>query len=381
MDMAPTRISSAISLGLAALIASCSSASTGSRDAPLGPGSGRGPHDPGAAGAASFDNADPANSGTDASVGMHVPLPADRDAMSGGCGSSEFTIAEQPPNVMILLDRSASMDGDAGGDTRWNVAKKAIETLTAEFDDRVRFGLATYSSCIEGGCSAGAVVVPIAAHNGQAIVDFLATTVDERSGDGRELTDDGKIKYLCDTGDPETPTGKSLAALVGEKSLLDATRDNAVVLLTDGEENEECADECDGPCGAKRLLAQTPAVKTYVIGLGVNPDDLDAIAAAGDTEHAIGTADEHELSDAFGQVARAVASCDYAVEDQAQDGTDLYVFFNNDPKPLERSDDDGWSFDAEAHRLRFHGDACTQIETGSVKDIDVVYGCPKPTVD
>jgi hypothetical protein len=282
---------------------------------------------------------------------------------------------------MILLDRSASMDGDAGDDTRWNVAKKAIETLTAKFDDRVRFGLATYSSCIEGGCSAGAIVVPIAAHNGQAIVDFLASTVDERSGDGREVSDDGKIKYLCDTGDPETPTGKSLAALVGEKSLLDATRDNAIVLLTDGEESEECADECDGPCGAKKLLAQTPSVKTYVIGLGVNPDDIDAIAAAGDTEHAIGAEDEDELSDAFDQVARAVASCDYKVEDQPQDATDLYVFFNNDPKPLQRSDDDGWSFDAKAHRLRFHGEACNQIDAGSIKDIDVVYGCPKPTVD
>lgn len=381
--MASSRTSSAIFFGLTALITSCSSASTASRDAPHGPSSGHGTqHDAaGTGGATGFDNADPANGRTpDASIGMHAPSPSDHDAMSG-CGSSEFKIAELPPNVMILLDRSASMDGDAGDDTRWNVAKKAIEALSAEFDDRVRFGLATYSSCVKGGCSPGQIVVPIAAHNGQAIVDFLATTVDERSGDGRELNDDGKIKYLCDTGDPETPTGKALALLVGEKSLLDPMRDNAVVLLTDGAENEECADECDGPCGAKKLLAQAPSVKTYVIGLGVNTDDIDAIAAAGDTEQAIGAGDESELSDAFDRVARAVASCDYAVDDTAQDGTELYVFFNNDPSPLPRSDDDGWSFDVKKHRLRFHGDACAQIEAGSVHDIDVVYGCPKPTVD
>jgi hypothetical protein len=48
---------------------------------------------------------------------------------------------------------------------------------------------------------------------------------------------------------------------------------------------------------------------------------------------------------------------------------------------VPRSDDDRWSFDAKKHRLRFQGDACAQIEAGSVHDIDVVYGCPKPTVD
>jgi hypothetical protein len=344
-----------------------------------GHASGTQTHASGTGGASAFDNVGPTNAGGSGASSdepaAHTPAP------DAGCGSSEFSITELPPNVMILLDRSGSMDGDAGDDTRWNVAKKAIETLTSTFDDRIRFGLATYSSCVSGGCSAGAVIVPIAEHNGQAIVDFLATTVDERSGDGQTLNGDDKLKYLCDTGDPETSTGKSLAALVGEKSLLDKTRDNAIVLLTDGAESEECADDCDGPCGAEKLLAQSPSVKTFVIGLGVNTDDIDAIAAAGDTKRAIGAGDEHELSAAFEQVARAVASCDYAVDDQAQDGSDLYVFFNNDPKPLARSDADGWSFDAKSHRLRFHGDACDQIEAGSIHDIDVVFGCPKPTVD
>ena len=241
--MASSRTTSAIFFGFAMLIASCSSASTGSRDAAHGARSADGTqnHVAGSGGSMSFDNADPANGRTpDASIGMHAPAPADHDAMSG-CGSSEFKIAELPPNVMILLDRSASMDGDAGDDTRWNVAKKAIETLTAKFDDRIRFGLATYSSCVNGGCSAGRSSCRSPSTTARRSSTSSPPPSTSAAATAR-LNNNGKIKYLCDTGDPETPTGKSLAALVGEKSLLDTTRDNAVVLLTDGAENDECAE-------------------------------------------------------------------------------------------------------------------------------------------
>ena len=301
--------------------------------------------------------------------------------IGSGCGQTQFELTELPPNMMILLDRSASMDGDAEGDTRWNVAKSAIETVTVSFDDAIRFGLATYSACMAGGCSAGTIVMPIAANNAVEINGFLATTVDERSSDGQEATEDGKVRYLCDTGDPETTTGPSLVALVGEPSLLDASRTNAVVLLTDGEESEECAEDCDGPCGARMLLAQSPPVKTYVIGLGVNPDAIAEIATAGDTDQAIGANNLAELSSAFDQIAAAVASCDYTLGDAPPNTAELYVFFNDDPQAVASDGMHGWSYEPAAQRLRFHGDACDQIQSGAVDDIDVVYGCPRPVVD
>lgn len=301
--------------------------------------------------------------------------------IGGGCGQSQFVLSELPPNMMILLDRSGSMDGDADGDTRWNAAKNAIETLTAAFDARVRFGLATYSACLAGGCSAGTIVVPIAENNAAGINAFLATTVDERSDDGSQQNDDGKLQYLCDSGDPETTTGKSLSALVGEATLLDTTRTNAVVLLTDGEESEECADDCDGPCGARALLEQSPAVKTYVIGLGVNPDAIDAIAAAGDTGQAIGANSQAELSSAFEQVASAVASCDYTLDSAPPDPDELYVFFNDEPTAIAAGAAEGFSYEPATRRLQLNGAACERVTSGEVSDIDVVYGCPQPVVD
>jgi hypothetical protein len=301
--------------------------------------------------------------------------------IGGECGQVAFQMERISPNIMILLDRSGSMDEDADGDTRWNVARSAIDRVTTEWGDKIRFGLATYSSCLSGGCSAGSIVIPIGPNTATAIQAFLDSTVDEGSNDGRGLTDDGKLQYLCDSDDPETSTGKSLAALVGESSLLEQGRTNAVILLTDGKETSECADDCDGPCGAERLLGQSPQVNTYVIGLGVNADDVDEIAESGGTTASIPATNLGELSSAFDQIAASVASCDYTLGGAPPNTQDLYVFFDDEPTPVPRSDTNGWSFAADTRQFTLHGRACEDVKTGAVKDIDVVFGCPRPVIE
>jgi hypothetical protein len=301
-------------------------------------------------------------------------------AVGGDCGEVQFGLERITPNVLILLDRSGSMDDDAGGDSRWNVAKSAIAELTAQWGDQIRFGLATYSSCLPGGCSPGSVVTPIGDGTAKTIDAFLATTVDKGSSDGKKLDADGKVEYLCDSDDPETSTGKSLAALVGEKPLLEAGHTNAVILLTDGAETKECVDDCDGPCGAKRLLDQSPSVKTYVIGLGVNGSAVDAIAKAGGTTASIPTKNLGELAKAFDQVATSIASCDYTLGMSPPDTGHLYVYFDDDAAPLPQDGKDGWSYAPDTRRFTLNGSACDRIKGGSVQHIDVVFGCPRPVV-
>ncbi|MBK7583845.1 MAG: VWA domain-containing protein [Myxococcales bacterium] len=301
--------------------------------------------------------------------------------IGGGCGKSVFELTELPPNLMILLDRSGSMSGDAGGSTRWNVAKQAVSQVTTKFDAQLRFGLATYSSCASGGCSAGSIVVPIADKNAATINAFLGSTVDQGSSNGQGKTSSGLLKYLCDSGNPETSTGKSLAALVGQSSLQDPSRTNAVLLLTDGSESGECKGSCDGPCGAAKLLAQNPPVKTYVIGLGVNPSAIDQIAAAGGTTKSVPASNQTELDAAFNKIAAAVASCEYLLDKAPPNSTGVYVYFNDDPTGVPSDPNNGWSYDPTTNKLTFNGTACTQLKSGTVTDIDVVYGCPGPVVN
>jgi von Willebrand factor type A domain len=382
-------------VALSALVWSCS-ASGGDDALPVWAGEGAAPSAPSPSGGGGGGGA----SGTGGQLGglpaggsSNGPCASDADCSGNylcndathqcepttDCGKSEFTIAQVAPNMMILLDRSGSMTNAAGGDSRWNVAKKAIQHVTTGFDDKIRFGLATYSSCLSGGCSAGSIIVPIGDKAASSINGFLATTVDQGSSNGQAKTGSGKIKYLCDSGDPETSTGKSLAALAGEPTLQDPTRPNAVILLTDGAES--CSGGCVGPCGAQKLLSQSLSVKTYVIGLGVNGSKIDTIAAAGGTTKSISANNQSDLDQAFDQIAASVVGCDFLLGTTPPDPNELHVYFNNDPTGIANDANDGWTYDPNTNEITFNGSACSELQAGKVSDIDVVYGCPGPTVD
>ena len=123
--------------------------------------------------------------------------------------------------------------------TRW----AAIDQLVNAFNQDIRFGLVTYSGCVPGQeCSAGKIVVPLGNQNAGPITGFLG---------GKNLD------YLCNSGKPETSTGNTLYALIGEDSLQDPERGNAVLLITDGGENDECKTVTDGADSDTGLVAVT----------------------------------------------------------------------------------------------------------------------------
>lgn len=294
--------------------------------------------------------------------------------IGGMCGMTEFAITRLAPNVMILLDRSGSMDNDVDGRTRWDVAKQAVRTVTERFGAEIRFGLATYSSCTGSGCSAGSVVVPIG-DDVSRINDFLAPLA------GRGSRNGAPPDYLCDSGDPETSTGPSLMALTTEPTLQDADRANAVLLVTDGQESD-CGGP-DGAGGATALRALPIPVRTYAVGFSadVSGAQLMAVAVAGGTERYYPANDEAGLAAAFEMIADEVATCDYRIDMPPPDPMDLFVYFNDDPAGIASDATDGYTFDVASGTLRFNGAACAQIRGGMVMDIDVVFGCPGPILE
>jgi hypothetical protein len=290
-------------------------------------------------------------------------LVCDEDAQvcvpGGDCGANEFEITKLPPNLLIVLDRSGSMDAEvpnSGGQTRWEVAGAAIAQLLVDYAATVSFGLDLFSACTGNGCAPGTIVLPI----GSAPADIDQTIAQTA---------------LCDSGDPETVIGGSLQALVGEASLQVAGRDNAILLITDGQDN--CGG--GGPQAAAALLGQPVAVTTYVVGFSgdVNAGELDAIAQAAGTAPYYQADDAMQLSAALSSIAASVASCSYTL-DMPPEG-DIYVFFNDDPQQIPQDGQDGWTYDPSTNTITFHGAACDQIQNGIVTDIDIVFGCAAPT--
>lgn len=287
--------------------------------------------------------------------------------IGGDCGAESFELTAQPPNVMIVLDRSGSMDGDVqdSNKNRWEVAKDAITLLVETFNADIRFGLVTYSACTPGQeCSAGKIVVPLGNLNAGPITGFLG-------GKG--------LEYLCNSGDPETSTGNTLYALIGEASIQDPERGNAVLLITDGNENGECQTVTDAADAAGKLFSQAIKVKTFAVGFSDGVlDTLDAVAMAGGTGMAYNANNPATLEAALNAIAGAVASCDFVLGAVPEDPGKIYVFFNDDPVGIPLSELDGWTYDPATNTIHFHGSACEMIVGGSVSDIDVVFGCDFP---
>lgn len=309
----------------------------------------------------------------------------DGSCMIGGdCGGFVFVIEAVPPNLLIMLDRSGSMDASVPNTNlnRWEVAKVAIEQVTTSFDDKIRFGLATYSACVGNGCSAGTTVVPIADLNAASINAFLATTVGVGSGSGQNVNNDGLIEYLCDSGDPETSTGKSLAAQVGNPALQDPERDNSILLITDGAESGDCIDNgVNGTAAAVSLFGQAIPVKVFAVGFGgANLDEINNIAAAGGTQMGYLADMAEDLELALDQIANAVATCTFELDQVPPDAAEIFVFFDKDPAGVPNEPNNGWTYDPMTNTVTFHGAACEAIKSGTVVDIDIVYGCNEPPI-
>ncbi|MCA9683021.1 MAG: hypothetical protein KC457_12550 [Myxococcales bacterium] len=304
--------------------------------------------------------------------------------IGGDCGGFEFSIEAVPPNLLIMLDRSGSMSNSVpnANANRWEVAKQAILQVTTNFDDTIRFGLATYSACVGNGCSAGTIVVPIADQNAGAINGFLAMTAGEGSSNGQGVNGQGKIQYLCDSGDPETSTGASLNAQVGNQSLQDLERDNAILLITDGEESGQCImNGVDGPTAAANLFGQNVPVKTFAVGFGgANLTEINEIAQAGGTMTGYLADMAQDLEAALDQIANAVATCTFELDQVPPDANEIYVFFDKDPAGVPNDPNNGWTYDPITNTVTFHGSACEAIKSGAVVDIDIVYGCNEPPI-
>jgi von Willebrand factor type A domain len=174
------------------------------------------------------------------------------------------------PSVLVILDRSASMDGDpagtgSGGTSKLEIAKAAIKTLMQQHADHFAFGLEVFTDeAVSPMCDAG--------------VDVLVSPAF-----GTGATIQTQVSSVITGG--TTNTGAALAKANTLTPLNDGTRPTrSIILLTDGAPN--CLNTPDDLSGAVTQVqtSVSKGILTFVVGLGVlvDPDKsgIDQIAAA-----------------------------------------------------------------------------------------------------
>jgi len=315
-----------------------------------------------------------------------VNCPAGDTCIDGFCGCEGVAFAAMPivPNMMVVYDKSGSMEEDLEGDCplfdngttkcdypphgsgsdpnpafdapdKWTVAGGGIDDILTSHGSKVRFGLVTFSS--DGNCGAGNVRVDVGPNTEADIRSTIAASNPRGS----------------------TPIGDTLADLVGLNSLQSDAHSNYVLLVTDGMET------CGGnPVSAARdLFQQSPRVKTFVVGFGggVDANELNDIATEGHTDRPGATkyyqADNAaELGDALDTILGSVLSCAYQLDQVPEDLGQLYVYADGDPVNRDQTQSEGWDYDPATGTLTFYGQICQDLQAGSVTDLNIVYGCP-----
>lgn len=278
------------------------------------------------------------------------------------CADADVKFEPQIPTVMLLIDQSGSMTTKFGNTNRWqavyNVLLDADDGLVRELEDKVRFGLALYTSF--GGFQGGECPV---------ITDVAPA-----------LGNYAEIAALYDANEPdgETPTGESISAILPTLAMDPSEGNKIIVLATDGEP-DTCAQP--NPQNGQEESVQaaadafTQGVRTYVISVGseVSDQHLQDVANAGvgagpgDPDAPFYKAnDAQALAQAFAEIVDGVRDCKLSLNGTVSEGgeNECQVAVNGMPVPF--GDTDGWQLNNPSE-VELVGDACDAIQSGEVQ--------------
>ncbi len=357
-----------------------------------------------------------AATGTDGGAAFRIefsepPFPSDADAASPGgegadvlqaCGFYTFAVERVPPELLLLLDRSGSMarlvDGGnptVGLKSRWDLTSSALETILAQTEDDIAWGLKMYPTCkaavisgSPGGCEfpAGSLVHDPCATQGFTAAPALAQH-DLFAGlirDNAPALDRGA-----------TPTATAIDEAVALLKQRTTPNPRYLLLATDGVPNcgLNAANQRDYSVedteGAIAAVQRSAAAGVPVFVLGVAISDNASSASAHEVLNRLAVAggrardgavkyhpalDQTQLGNALAEIAAATISCTFAL--RAAPPEDAVAVVDVDGKRLPEDTVNGWSLASSRKAIIFNGLACAALKRGEFRQTAVTFGCP-----
>ncbi len=295
------------------------------------------------------------------------------------CGTFEIQAGAIPPNLLLVVDKSGSMKDKTCATcsgTKLDDAKTALNMMIDQGEGQIRFGWMQFPS--DSRCGPGQVSVPC----GDNTANQIRTRINLLSANGG------------------TPTGESLQAANDYQGLHDESRNNFVVLLTDGMPtcpngggSDVTQQDMDLALQAVQDL-HAAGIDTFVIGLGedlnnTNPDLLNQMAEAGGRPRS--GPDKYykanslsDLQEALQDISGMVIGCNLSLDSVPEFPDWLWVFFcdengeNCEAKPRDKNHVNGWDYDPRLNQVNFYGPMCDQLRSGQVQNVKVLMGCAPP---
>src|SRR5882724_7598191 len=216
-------------------------------------------------------------------------------------------IGKIPIDLFITLDRSRSMDTVDRGSTlsRWEAVAGAVDQfINSPLSNGIGAGIAFFPRTTPDGrpfCATGDYafpVVPIGLLPGVAPSILKAISLQTRG-----------------SGTPTTPAIEGAHLYARSEQVASRDHTAALVVVTDGAPRDCGSSVASTAAVAAAAVAASPPIRTYVLGVGPNLNNLNAIAQAGGTTQAylVESSGEDALLAAFEAIRTSALSCEYVI--------------------------------------------------------------------
>ena len=305
------------------------------------------------------------------------------------CAAVQQPVAKLPPDILIVLDASGSMNNDisdmscnngCGATSKWAQMTPAINTVVQMTEGTVNWGLKFFADT-DATCGVGNGVQVQVGTNRAAMIAAAIT--------GRTAANGGV------TNGSRTPT--RLAENAGAAYLAGLTDQNPrfLLLATDGLPNcmpgngDTAADDSSGAVMAVSAAA-TMGIPTFVVGIatsGMGGDTtLSNMANAGGyprpggnpSYYSVGSASE--FVSVLQTLVGVAGSCTFSIPNPPPPGTDaahIGVVINGTTElPKDTSHTNGWDYTSTGMTaVQVYGPTCDAILSNSPPKVEIVFKC------
>jgi hypothetical protein len=318
------------------------------------------------------------------------------------CGQTNVSVMPEPPDILIVQDKSLSMvqqpngcccgnatstnctgndictgNTSCGANSKWSQVSAAIDSVVMATQTSVNWGLVFFGS--NNMCGVNTTPnVPITPNTSYTPISQA---------------------YAGNMPSSYTPTEAALNAAVAYMQTVTDPNPKFLLLATDGlpncAPNDRNVTDDDSPGTVTAVTnAKTAGFPTFVVGIGntMGTATLNMLATAGG-EPQVGSADGNsfyevnstaDLEAALTKIVGMVASCTIPltgvngtldkVAVSAKDSSGNTVQITQDPA-------NGWSYtDTTMTTIILNGTACTDLQNGSYSNFQFIYTCSTGTI-
>jgi hypothetical protein len=299
---------------------------------------------------------------------------AGQPTADSNCGVTNHMGNRLPPDLLLVFDRSGSMQQDPSNGnncnpqatcpSKWNQATTAVNMAVAASEGSIRWGLKLFQTGDQTCQVTPGAQVPIAINNAARIATAL------------------------DGADPNGSTPTTAAINRGGDYLATLTTDNPrfMVLVTDGQPtcgpgNNNNADDTNAVAAVATQAAR--GYGTFVVGIATvgntGADGTLSMMSTNGMHPRPGTPNYYvvnntaELVTALTSIGTQVTSCTFTL-DRAPPNP-LNVRVEGDGRVIQPNDTNGWVYEPGMRAITLKGTPCDDVLAMRITNVVVLFGC------